>query len=172
MQKWTDEWKRTAPRGGFGPADRLPPSWKPKRYFQETKREVFGRVVQCRTGHAFIGEYYSKFVPTETVRCRCGTAYQTRAHLLRECELYEDHRGILRDFSPQIVLPDVLGTENGIAALAGFLEKSGAFTKTGRPRAEPSEPALDDAEDEEDDDATEWSDGYRADGSDEDVEDD
>ena len=37
-------------------------------------------------------------------------------------------------------MPEILGTEKGIEALAEFLEKSGAFTKTGRklrPRSAP-----------------------------------
>lgn len=30
-------------------------------------------------------------------------------------------------------MPDILGTDAGISALSKFLEKSGAFTKTGKP---------------------------------------
>ncbi|KAJ6609299.1 hypothetical protein B0H10DRAFT_1713802, partial [Mycena sp. CBHHK59/15] len=115
--------------GRFGPADRVPPAWKSKLHFTGTKREVYGRVVQCRTGHAFIGEYYAKFVPTERMECQCGEPFQTRDHLLWECERYNEHRGVLREASPQIAIPDILGMEKGIQALAKFLERSGAFTK-------------------------------------------
>ncbi|KAJ7241636.1 hypothetical protein C8J57DRAFT_91139 [Mycena rebaudengoi] len=123
-----------------------------------TKREVYGRLVQCRTGHAFIGEYYAKFVPLERVDCQCGDAFQTREHLLRECGTYEEHRGILRETSAQLSLPDILGTEKGIRALSGFLEKSGAVTKTGRLRRETEPLTLE--EDEELDDEEESEDGY------------
>ncbi|KAJ6613598.1 hypothetical protein B0H10DRAFT_1630755, partial [Mycena sp. CBHHK59/15] len=107
----------------------LPPAWKPKPHFTNTKREVYGRLVQCRTGHAFIGEYYAKFVPLERIACQCGERYQTREHILRECENYEQHRDLLRDASAELSLPDILGTENGLQALAKFLEASGALTK-------------------------------------------
>lgn len=89
LEKWTAQWRKTHPTGRFGPADRNPPAWKPKPHFMGTKREVYGRLVQCRTGHAFIGEYYAKFVPLERVNCQCGDAFQTREHLLRECGTYE-----------------------------------------------------------------------------------
>ncbi|KAJ7233047.1 hypothetical protein C8J57DRAFT_1382723 [Mycena rebaudengoi] len=118
---WTEKWKKTYPGGRFGPADRIPPAWKPKSHFTSTKREVYGRLIQCRTGHAFLGEYYTKF---------------TREHVLRECERYEEHRGVLREVSAEISGPDILGTEKGIQALAKFLERCGAFTKTGQRRAE------------------------------------
>ncbi|KAJ7430606.1 hypothetical protein B0H11DRAFT_1942758 [Mycena galericulata] len=55
---------------------------------------------------------------------------------------------VLREVSNQISIPDILGTEKGIQALAKFLESSGAFTKTGQPRRE-TEPLP--PEDEEDD---------------------
>jgi hypothetical protein len=84
LRKWTGTWDKTYPTGRFAAADRFPPSWKPKPHFFGTRREVYGRIVQCRTGHAFMGEYYAKFVPTESVRCRCGERFQTRAHILRE----------------------------------------------------------------------------------------
>ncbi|KAJ6455077.1 hypothetical protein C8R47DRAFT_1328976 [Mycena vitilis] len=60
--------------------------------------------------------------------------FETRAHILQECPRYDDHRDILRKASATIHLPDILGTKEGIAALADFIEKSGAFTKTGAPR--------------------------------------
>ncbi|KAJ6546137.1 hypothetical protein B0H10DRAFT_2131789 [Mycena sp. CBHHK59/15] len=49
------------------------------------------------------------------------------------CPQYEDHRHLLKDVSRDISLPEILGTKDGIAALAKFLEESGAFTKTGTP---------------------------------------
>ncbi|KZT71019.1 hypothetical protein DAEQUDRAFT_683813, partial [Daedalea quercina L-15889] len=107
---------------------------KPRKHFLNLPREVLGRVLQCRTGHGFIGEYYRSFVPTEQVDCPCGAPCQTRQHVLQDCPRHEPYRDILREVSKTIDLPTVLGTEDGIAALAQFLEKSGAFTKTGEPR--------------------------------------
>jgi hypothetical protein len=115
-------------------ANRFPPSLRPTARFKELKREIFGRVFQCRTGHGYIGEYYNKFVPSENIDCPCGEAIQTREHVLRECPLYEDHRHILEEVSRDISVPEILGTKEGISALAEFLDVSGAFTKTGEPR--------------------------------------
>ena len=64
---------------------------------------VFGRVLQCRTGHGYIGEYYS----SENVDCPCGKPYQTREYIIRECPLYEDQREELREASRSLYLPDI-----------------------------------------------------------------
>ncbi|KAJ7774347.1 hypothetical protein DFH07DRAFT_693119, partial [Mycena maculata] len=95
-------------------ANRFPPSLRPSAHFKELKREVFGRVTQCRIGHCFIGEYYSIFVPSEDVDCPCGEVFQTREHVLRECPLYEDQRHILKEVSKDVSLPEILGTKKGI----------------------------------------------------------
>ncbi|KAJ3832175.1 hypothetical protein F5878DRAFT_548524, partial [Lentinula raphanica] len=96
--------------------------------------------MQCRTGHAYLGEYYSKFVPTKNVDCPCGEELQTREHILRECPIYDDFRYILEKVSPDVCLMDVLGTTEGIDALAEFIEMSGAFTRSGKPRQSPEPP--------------------------------
>ncbi|KAJ6527368.1 hypothetical protein B0H10DRAFT_2155546 [Mycena sp. CBHHK59/15] len=95
---------------------------------------------EARESHA---EYYSRFVPSENVNCPCGEAHQTREHILRVCPRYEDHRHLLRDVSRDISLPEILGTKDGIAALAKFLEESGAFTKTGAPHRQLELPSFD-----------------------------
>ncbi|KAJ7618981.1 hypothetical protein DFH06DRAFT_83408 [Mycena polygramma] len=92
----------------------------------------------------FVGEYYNKFVPSEDVDCPCGERFQTREHLLRECPRYQGQRYILEKVSRDVSLPEILGTKEGISALAEFLEKSGAFTKTGEPRRERTIPSFDD----------------------------
>ncbi|KAJ3735324.1 hypothetical protein DFJ43DRAFT_983626, partial [Lentinula guzmanii] len=94
----------------------------------------------CRTGHAFTGKYYSKFVPNENVDCPCREPLQTREHILRECPRYEDHRHILKKASQDICLADILGTKEGVEALSEFVEISGAFTKTGQPRKQHETP--------------------------------
>ncbi|TFY57753.1 hypothetical protein EVJ58_g6828 [Rhodofomes roseus] len=155
--KWVTAWTQTAPTGRFASANRLPPQMKPRKHFLTLRREVFGRVFQCRTGHGFTGEYYRSFVPSETANCPCGEPYQTRRHILQECVQYEPHRHILRDISPSIDLPTILGTTEGITALASFLETSGAMTKTGAPRQtrEVEWGAEDEPDEEEEDEAEE-----------------
>ncbi|KII90005.1 hypothetical protein PLICRDRAFT_74067, partial [Plicaturopsis crispa FD-325 SS-3] len=110
----------------------------------------------CRLGHAFMGEYYAKFKLPEPVECPCGEPYQTREHLIRDCLLYEEHRHILREASEQISLPEILGTEEGIEALAEWMEKSGAFTKTGEPRTKWEKPVWEEEPDVGEEDA--WED--------------
>ncbi|KAJ3759891.1 hypothetical protein EV360DRAFT_40953 [Lentinula raphanica] len=82
---WKKECDRRPVTGRFTIANRIPLSLKPTEHLKTMQRELFGGVVQCRTGHAFVGKYYSKFVPGENVDCPCGEALQTREHILREC---------------------------------------------------------------------------------------
>ncbi|KDQ60526.1 hypothetical protein JAAARDRAFT_56397 [Jaapia argillacea MUCL 33604] len=84
LDDWTAEWKSHKFMGAFATANHIPPAWKPRDHFFTTKREVYARLTQCRTGHGFFGEYYSQFVPTETTSCSCGTVLQTRDHIIQE----------------------------------------------------------------------------------------
>ncbi|KAF7343444.1 putative RNA-directed DNA polymerase from transposon BS [Mycena venus] len=146
-KSWVKEWKAAPKTGSFAMANRFPPSMKPTTHFMSLKREVFGRVTPCRIGHCFSGEYYSRFVPSENVNCPCGEEFQTHEHILRTCPRYEDHRHLLKSASRDISLPEILGTKDGIAALAKFLEESGAFTKTGTPRSPQETPSFNDEPD-------------------------
>ncbi|KIK54078.1 hypothetical protein GYMLUDRAFT_128870, partial [Collybiopsis luxurians FD-317 M1] len=85
------------------------------------------------TGHGYIGEYYSKFVPSKNIDCPCGEHFQTRKHILRECPQYEQDRYLLCKVSDTISLATILGSEEGIEALTSFIKKSGAFTRDGAP---------------------------------------
>ncbi|KAJ3849803.1 hypothetical protein EV368DRAFT_18718, partial [Lentinula lateritia] len=129
MEDWRKEHARRPLRGGFALANGLPPRWKPRDYFNNTPREVYGRLIQCRTRHAFLGEYYAKFVPTEPIQCPCGARTQTRDHIIQTCEIYDDYRDLLWNVSDDLDIGEILGTEEGIEALAEFIEKSGAFKK-------------------------------------------
>jgi ribonuclease HI len=133
LSKWTAEWKATVRRGGFGDANRIPPKSKPTKLFKETSREVFGRIVQCRTGHGYIGEYYSRMHIDEKIDCPCGEDVQTREHILCECPSYNEHQYILKKVSRDVGIQEILGTKKGLEALAEFLEISGAFTRNGWP---------------------------------------
>ena len=97
-----------------------------------TNRCIYGLVTQCHTVHAFTGEYYARFVPTEDAKCGCGTLSQMRKHILLDCPKYADaRRTTLSHVAPSPTVNDIIGTQDGICALAKFIAKTGAFTKTG-----------------------------------------
>lgn len=135
QEQWRREWKASVKEGHFAVANRFPPSLKPSRWFKDNPREVLGRLVQVQTGHGAFGEYYRRFHINEDIACPCGDALQTRVHILTECPLYEDYQYILRQVSRNAALPDILGTQAGVKALADFLSNSGAFTRSGCPHA-------------------------------------
>ncbi|EJD49164.1 hypothetical protein AURDEDRAFT_38008, partial [Auricularia subglabra TFB-10046 SS5] len=82
----------------------------------------------CRTRHAFTGEYFRSInKPEHGFACSCGAALQTRDHILAECPVYERHRNLLRDVSPSLSIPELLGTKAGIHATAKFIRRRGAF---------------------------------------------
>ena len=112
-------------------ADRFPPSFKPPQHFLNLPRKTYGLVTQCRTGHGFFGEYYRRFVPSEDAECWCGLVdVETREHILLECPFYDGHREILTEAVPDCTLAEILGTKDGISALAEFIEKApGVFRK-------------------------------------------
>jgi len=79
-----------------------------------------------------MGEYYVRHnITDEPSSCSCGAEFQTREHILFECPRYADWRHILLEQSPTLSMTAILGTENGIKALATFIAQSGAFTKVG-----------------------------------------
>ena len=65
-------------------------------------------------------------------------------HIIQSCPTYEEYRTILRQASQTLYLPDLLGTKDGIQAMASFLEKSGAFTKNSHSPPTPSPPHITD----------------------------
>jgi hypothetical protein len=76
--------------------------------------------------------------------CPCGEALQTRDHVLLECPHYEEYRNIFDKAEIERTTKAILGTDQGLAALSDFLTRSGAFTKTGRPRPEVALPTWED----------------------------
>jgi ribonuclease HI len=145
--EWRREWKKKQKTGGYAPANRIPPITKPSKTFKETPREVFGRLIQCKSNHGYTGEYRRRFHRDEDLGCPCGEIYQTREHILAHCRLHEAERGKLRKASRDIWLPTILGTKKGITALKAFLAESTAFTRNGH---QPKKPQIPDFEKEPD----------------------
>lgn len=129
LQRWQHKWACGKRHRNFIHADHFPPSFRPRDHFYTLSRKTFSRVTQCRTGHAHIGEYYARFVPTEDRACPCGVASQTREHVLRQCPLYADHRHLLGISPGDRSMSNLLGTDKGIIRLAKFIEATGAFAK-------------------------------------------
>jgi len=145
---WRRQWAEDSPKSGsFALADVIPPSIAPNAIFRSTPRELFGRVTQTITGHGYTGEYYQRFIPTESPWCSCtdettDPTLQTRHHIICECPRYEPFRNILRKRHPNLhahnfSLRPLFDPRNGLHDLIQFMRKSGAFTKTGAPRPDP-----------------------------------
>ena len=99
-----------------------------------SNRELFGRVIQCRTGHAYTGDFRRSFLALapDPTTCPCDNeTLETREHILRECTRLSHHRNILEKVSRTVSLPEILGTKEGISALSEFLKRTPAFTRTG-----------------------------------------
>ncbi|QRV77343.1 RNA-directed DNA polymerase from transposon BS [Ceratobasidium sp. AG-Ba] len=134
--EWFEIWSTREPSGFFAPADRTPPSMKPSKTLLNTARPIFPRLTQVLTGHAFIGEYYERFVPDEISSCPCGEHPQTRQHILLDCPNYADFRHLFTTERGDLLsLPEILGTPKGIDKLISFLEHTNAFTKQDNPMA-------------------------------------
>ena len=136
LKMWQIDWKNSPKVGRYAIANRFKPSLNPTPHFKNLKsnREIFGRVIQCRTGHSYTGEFRRSFLPLsqDPITCPCDNeTLETREHILRECVRFDRHRDILEKVSSTIALPEILGSKEGIAALSEFLKKSSAFTRTG-----------------------------------------
>lgn len=119
LRNWTAEWPDTPQSDHLAAANRFAPSLKPTKHFTALSedREVFGRLIQCRTGPGFFEEP------------------QTGEHIIRHCPQCERQRGSLLAVSRDLVLSvqsvQPVGTKDSIRTLSQFWGKSGAFTKTG-----------------------------------------
>jgi hypothetical protein len=136
-QEWRRRWLDKPRINHAAVALRTPPSTKPWRLFRENcsgPRHITTRLIQAITGHAFFGNYYSRFRPSDPTACPCGqTPRQTREHIICECSLHEHARHHLRKVSKTLSLPIILGSFKGLSAFVKFLADSTAFTKTSTP---------------------------------------
>jgi ribonuclease HI len=137
--EWTRQWQESPRHNHAAVALRTPPSTKPWRLFRENcsgPRHITTRLIQVITGHAFFGNYYKRFRPMDPTSCACDNyTLQTREHVICDCPLFNHARYLLREVSPTLSLPVILGTQKGLAALAKFLATSSAFVKASTPGA-------------------------------------
>jgi ribonuclease HI len=129
--RWRAEWLANTRVNAFSPANRIAPSTQPTPHLRTLDKSTFSRLFQCRSGHAFTGEYYRAIdKPERGYECECGdAALQTRDHILTTCITHERYRYILRAASLSLSIPNLLGTKEGIAATGAFIRKSGAFSR-------------------------------------------
>ncbi|KAL4080593.1 hypothetical protein J3A83DRAFT_4083764, partial [Scleroderma citrinum] len=107
----------------------LPITLHPPEHFATTSREVYSQLIQCCTGHTFLGEYYTEFIPSWDVSCRCGHNIQPHSHILVNCPLFAHAQQYLTAESEDLVIVDPLGTKTGIQAIVEFLVCSSTFKK-------------------------------------------
>jgi len=132
---------------GFYPASQyIRPALRPTHHphFKDLDRATFSRFVQCATNHGYIGEYFSKFVPSRRSSNSCSCVLssdqpllQTRDHVLRSCVQFERAREHLEKVCPSLHHPTFslarLFSPSAIPALVSFLKESAAFSKSHSP---------------------------------------
>lgn len=129
---WIAEWAGNPARqrrSEFLASNRFELSLNPTSLLTSLNRRSFSRLCQCRTGHAHIGSYYRRFVPTEASDCECGYYLKTREHIIMDCPLTEEHRHTLYDEDNIISTDDLLGTMDGLERLTTFLDRTKAYDK-------------------------------------------
>jgi len=66
VSAWTEEWRKQLQRPStLLQANRFTLALKPREHFTHTPCDIYGHLIQCCTGHAFMGEYYNKHIPME-----------------------------------------------------------------------------------------------------------
>jgi len=136
QEQWQSLWAMQEPSDDYSKAYPVPPSLKLQPHLLRSHRHpLISAVVQARTGHGFMGSYYSKNLgnkedlPSE---CGCGHPLQDHRHLLLCCPYFEPERELLKS-APGFLIPAILGTVKGIKAFIKFVSATGAFTKPGKP---------------------------------------
>jgi hypothetical protein len=134
---WKKDWKKwRRPDAWWAPATRKAPKLKPSRFLKTPGSDRAGacRAFQAVLGHAMTGEYYDRFVPSESPRCRCGLPFESNLHALLYCPASETSRRAA--FAKFKINPSrqthegVLGTTAGLRAIARLRP---AFSKSERP---------------------------------------
>ena len=145
---WTEAWHQSPHTSKvYQTALTMPPDGKPHHTFllaqtNEDNPVKFSRLTHTTlyrfmTGHAFTGEYTSRFFPQHTpeqIACQCGEPLQTVEHVLTHCTLYTAARRRHLTVSGRIrTFPQLLENPKRVQSLLRFLEETRACSK---PRAE------------------------------------
>ena len=102
---WTTLSRNSSQQGSWATANWMPPSLHSTPHFLAlADRRAFGRLLQCRTGHSYSGEYYRRFVPSADPACPW---HENTLSNPRTCE---KHRTTIRKVSQMLYLPDLPGT--------------------------------------------------------------
>ena len=119
QEAWRHRWMNTPnhPCSGFTLANNLPLSLHTTERFQTLDHQTFSCLIQCRTGHAHISDYYWWFIPSETQNCTSSATIQTKFHVLKECRRNSKHRHLLGQGRHSQV-GRLMGTIKGIQKLA------------------------------------------------------
>ena len=110
---------------------------RPPPWFKSISRPIMSRLTQFASNHGYIGEYFHGFnIQKDSYKCPCPSnppRFQTRSHIIRECEFFDDARtkvalaGIRINYGGwnygKLVAP------SHIEHLIDFLTTSGAFSK-------------------------------------------
>jgi len=113
-------------------------------HFKDLDQATFSHFVQCATNHGYIGEYFSRFVPSRRSSNSCSYVLlsdqpllQTRDHVLHSCVQFERAREHLEKVCPSLHNPSFslarLFTPAATPALVSFLKESVAFSKSHTP---------------------------------------
>jgi ribonuclease HI len=133
---WKKDWKSWRRADAWwAPATRKAPKLKPSHFLKTPGSDRAGacRAFQAVLGHAMTGEYYARFVPAESPRCRCGLPFESNLHALLFCPASETSRRAA--FAKFKIDPSrrthkgVLGTMAGLRAIAQLRP---AFSKSER----------------------------------------
>jgi ribonuclease HI len=141
VRKWRRAWAQEPHTNHAAVALRAPPSMRLQPIHRDFpgSRGAHARLNQAILGHAHIGAYYMRMNIPEPSECPCGEArIQTREHIIQDCELFEAQRHLLHDVDSTLSLSKLLGTKKGLLAMAAFLDKTSAFSKTHRGLPTPS----------------------------------
>lgn len=94
-ERWKTRWRddpSQRDRSQFLAANKLEPSLTATTRLKTWKRKTFSKVFQCRTGHAFIGKYYSRFRLQDSTACQCRCrlvrTFSDTARVTQHTEIY------------------------------------------------------------------------------------
>ena len=133
---WTILWRNSSlQQGSWATANQILLSLHSTPHFLvlADRKELFGQLLQCRTGHSYSEKYYQRFVSSADLVCLCSKPIQTWEHVIQSYLTYEKHHTALCKVLQMLCLSDLLGTKDSIKAITSFLENFRAFTKNGQP---------------------------------------